>query len=64
MNRLDQRHLVETSGDKRLVVNIVVYDNIRGYLNWMLDWFKEAARDKCSTKCIISVGTQNVSRSI
>ena len=39
---------------KKAVVTLVVYDKIRGYLNWLQDWFRDAASTKCSTKCVLS----------
>lgn len=39
-------------GSKK-VVTIVVYDKIKGYLNWLQDWFRQAALDNCNTKCIL-----------
>jgi hypothetical protein len=38
----------------RRTVKIVIYDKVKGYLNWHQDWYKEAAESKCSTRCIIS----------
>lgn len=35
---------------EKQVVNIVVYDKIRGYLNWYFDWFGKAALDSCNTR--------------
>lgn len=31
-------------------VKIVVYDKIKGYLNWLQDWFREAAANNCNTR--------------
>ncbi len=31
-------------------VNIVVFDRVKGYLNWFQDWFREAAINHCSTR--------------
>ena len=31
-------------------VNIVVYDKIRGYLNWYFEWFGKAALENCDTR--------------
>lgn len=39
---------------RRPAVRIVVHDRIRGYLNWMQEWFQEAAKTRCSTRCLIS----------
>jgi len=39
---------------RRPVVRIVVHDRIRGYLNWMQEWFQEASKMQCSTRCLIS----------
>mmetsp|Transcript_15079 Transcript_15079/g.14467 ORF Transcript_15079/g.14467 Transcript_15079/m.14467 type:complete len:263 (-) Transcript_15079:73-861(-) len=38
----------------KTIVTIVVYDKIRGYLNWMQDWFILAAKEKCSTTCVLT----------
>jgi hypothetical protein len=48
-------------GKEKEVVTIVVHDKIRGYLNWMQDWFVSAARNKCSTTCIVSEDKRDVS---
>ena len=37
--------------DGKQDINIVVYDSIKGYLNWAQDWFTNAALEKCSTRC-------------
>jgi hypothetical protein len=42
------------------IVTIVVYDKIRGYLNWMQDWFILAAKEKCSTTCVLSEERRDV----
>ena len=34
---------------------------VRGYLNWMQDWFLLAAREKCRTVCIVSENKAEVS---
>jgi len=41
-------------GDNKPIVKIVIYDRVAGYLNWLQDWFIDAARDNCSTICLIS----------
>lgn len=39
----------------RPVVRVVAYDRVRGFLNWLQDWFIEAARTQCpKTTCIIT----------
>lgn len=43
-----------TSVVKKERIQIVVHDKIRGYLNWLQDWFQEAARTQCSTECLIT----------
>ena len=40
-------------GEKE-VVTIVVWDKVRGYVNWLQDWFIKAAAENCNTRCIIS----------
>ena len=42
------------TSDAKDEVKIVVYDKVRGYLNWMQDWFQESARERCSTRCTIT----------
>lgn len=32
---------------------IIVYDQVRGYLNWLQDWFKQAAFTKCNKRVTI-----------
>lgn len=44
----------------KTLVTIVVYDKIRGYLNWIQDWFILAAKEKCSTTCVLSENRQDV----
>lgn len=46
----------------KMRVEIVVLDKIRGYLNWMNEWFREAAERDCSTACTISESKENLSR--
>ena len=58
------RRLLSTSGTEKEVVTIVIYDNIKGYLNWMQDWFLQAAKEKCSTICIVSDKKGDVSVSV
>ena len=43
-------------------VVLVSYDNTKGYLNWMQDWFQSNARTNCSTKCVISEKKQDLMR--
>lgn len=33
---------------------VLVADPIKGYLNWLQPWFKEASRTQCNTQCILS----------
>jgi hypothetical protein len=43
------------------VVKIVAYDRIRGFLNWLQEWFVEAARKDCpTTTCIITEDKKQV----
>ena len=42
------------------VVTVVLFDKIKGYLNWMQDWFLLAARENCSTTCIVTASKINV----
>ena len=37
------------------VVTIVVYDKIKGYLNWLQDWFRLAALEKCNTRYNLTI---------
>jgi hypothetical protein len=41
-------------GDDKPIIKILIYDRVAGYLNWVQDWFIDAARDNCSTICLIS----------
>ena len=52
-----------SAAPQKEVVKIVAYDPIRGYLNWMQPWFREAARTQCSTECIISEDTRHLKES-
>jgi hypothetical protein len=36
------------------IITIVASDNIRGYLNWLQTWFRDAGRTHCTTQCIIT----------
>ena len=40
--------------NQKEVVTVVLYDKIKGYLNWLQDWFLLAARENCSTTCIVT----------
>ena len=40
--------------DEKAAVKIVVHDRIRGFLNWLQPWFLEAAKNQCSTRCILT----------
>jgi Fucosyltransferase, N-terminal len=48
------RSRVLQNQEEKPVVRVVVYDKIRGYLNWLQPWFIEAASTQCSTRCILS----------
>ena len=39
--------------DQRPLVTVLVWDKVAGYLNWGNDWFKRAAAEKCSTRCVL-----------
>ena len=52
----DLNRFNKTTDGSKDEVRIVVYDKVRGYMNWMQEWFQESARDRCSTKCTISGG--------
>lgn len=43
-------------------VTVLVYDNIKGYLNWLQPWFVTAVHDKCSTTCIITVDKTQINK--
>ena len=44
-------------------IKLVIYDKIRGYLNWQQDWFIQAAKDECSNdySCELSEDQSDVS---
>ena len=42
------------NANKKEVITVVLFDKIKGYLNWMQDWFLLAARENCSTTCIVT----------
>lgn len=46
--------IFDTSDNKKPIVKLVIYDRVGGYLNWLQDWFVNAARESCSTYCLIS----------
>eukprot|EP01036_Dinobryon_divergens_P006107 gene6107-8099_t len=46
----------------RPTIRIVMFDKIKGYLNWHQDWFKEAAEARCTTKCILLDERSDVSK--
>lgn len=46
--------------ERKETVRVVVYDKIKGYLNWLNPWFIEAAEKQCSTKCILSDKPQDL----
>ena len=41
------------------VVRVVAHDRIRGFLNWLQEWFMDAARTKCPTTTCIDYREQN-----
>ena len=49
------------SGDKE-TVQIGVYNNIIGYLNWQEPWFTTYAASKCRTNCIFSLDPSAVQK--
>ena len=60
----DGRKLLRADGNgksKKPHVKIVVYDKIKGYLNWMQDWFIQAASERCSTVCSVTEDKKQVS---
>lgn len=42
------------AGSTRETVRLLLYDKTKGYLNWFMEWFVTAARDKCSVTCILT----------
>jgi hypothetical protein len=54
---LQHRYLQESDasggGSGKKTVTILIWDSIKGYLNWQQDWFKEAALTQCSTRCML-----------
>lgn len=38
----------------REVVQVLIYDRIKGFLNWMQPWFAEAAIRRCNTRCVLT----------
>lgn len=38
----------------KAVVRLLVYDKTKGYLNWFMEWFVKAARDRCSVTCLLT----------
>jgi len=43
------------------IINIVIYDKVVGYLNWIHNEFKAEALANCNTKCTISSRRDEVS---
>jgi len=52
MDGNSQNHVIV--GDNKPIIKLVIYDRVAGYLNWLQEWFIDAARDNCSTICLIS----------
>lgn len=48
------RRLSDGKIKQKTSVKIVVYDKIKGYLNWMQDWFILAAKQRCNTICTLT----------
>ncbi len=42
----------DENSEKR-VCNVVIFDQVKGYLNWGQEWFKEAAAQQCSTRVVL-----------
>eukprot|EP01038_Epipyxis_sp_PR26KG_P014187 gene14187-19038_t len=40
---------------------IVIYDKVRGYLNWMQDWFQLSVKEKCNKKCYLTENKKEMS---
>ena len=59
--RVNRQLLSDGTDPDKAVVKIVIYDPITGYLNWMQDWFLKAAREDCSTTCIVTDDASQVS---
>jgi hypothetical protein len=60
INHRIQRSLT-TVRSSRPIVRLLVYDKVQGYLNWILDWFKQGALKRCPTKCYLSSDVKDVS---
>jgi hypothetical protein len=44
-------------------ITIVVWDSIKGYLNWNQDWFKAAAQTQCSTTiCLLTEDKKKITQ--
>lgn len=47
-----RRHLATDL--KKEIIQVLIFDRVKGYLNWVQDWFIQAAIRKCSTRCILT----------
>lgn len=54
------RRLSDGKIKQKTSVKIVVYDKIKGYLNWMQDWFILAAKQRCNTICTLTDDVKEV----
>jgi hypothetical protein len=55
-----QQQLLCVSADKP-TCKVVVYDQIKGYLNWLQDWFKKAALEQCETRNTLTEDKSQIS---
>ena len=52
--KMKLHQIASSTNDNKDTIRIVAYDNIRGYLNWLQEWFQMASKSQCSTKCLIT----------
>ena len=50
------------SSAPRRTIRVVVYNKIKGYLDWLRPDFVTDARSKCSTECVFSEGRRGLDR--
>jgi hypothetical protein len=62
MISINSRRLGILGNSIKKEVTILVYDNIKGYLNWMQPWFVTAVHDKCSTACTITTDKTKINK--
>lgn len=58
----DGHRSLSPQSDNKETIQIGVYNNIIGYLNWQEPWFTTYAATKCNTKCLFSLDPSAVNK--